>query len=127
MSFTKPSSSQTVFSSRTVPSRVTRTRVLLGPPERRQQAGKPRSSRFPLHLPGEGIVVGVLVVDFQELVVQAVAFVVHALEGIEEAPFALWPPLDPPLRGLERSRRHVTAPGPSMEWWYPPGSRAAGR
>src|SRR5438128_6559750 len=83
-----PSSSQTVLSSRTVPSRVTCTRPPLRPPERRKKARKSRSSQLPFHLPGERIVIRDLLFDLQKLVVQATAFVVHALERLDETSFA---------------------------------------
>src|SRR2546430_13227478 len=122
-----PSSSQTVLSSRTVPSRVTRTRPLLRPPERRKKARQSRSSQLPLHLPGERIVVRDLLFDLQELVVQATAFVVHALERLDATPFALSPPLDLALRGLRPCQRHPTAPVRSMESWCRPGPPIASR
>src|SRR5207249_771125 len=83
-----PSSSQTVLSSRTVPSRVTCTRPLLRPPERRKKARKSRSSQLPFHLPGKRIVVRDLLFDLHELVVQATAFVVHAPKRLDEAALA---------------------------------------
>src|SRR2546422_11444624 len=122
-----PSSSQTVLSSRTVPSRVTRTRPFRAPPERRKKARRSRSSQLPLHLPGERIVVRDLLFDFQELVVQATAFVVHTLERLDETSFALSPPLDLALRGLRPCQRHPTAPVRSMESWCRPGPPIAGR
>src|SRR5438445_13349737 len=112
-----PSSSQTVLSSRTVPSRVTCTRPLLRPPERRKKARKSRSSQLPFHLPGERIVVRDLLFDLQELVVQATALVVHTLERLDETSFALSPPLDLALPGLRPCRRHSTPPVRSMVSW----------
>src|SRR5436853_7879030 len=122
-----PSSSQTVLSSRAVPSRVTRTRLLLRPPERRKKARKSRSSQLPFHLPGERVVVRDPLFDLQELVVQATAFVVHALERLDEASFALSPPLDLAFRGVRPCQRHPIAPVRSMESWCRPGHPIAGR
>src|SRR5438046_9931118 len=84
-----PSSSQTVLSSRTVPSRVTCTRPLLRPPERRKKARKSRSSQLPFHLPGKGIVVRVLLFNLHALVVETPAFVVPVPKPLHEATFAL--------------------------------------
>src|SRR5947207_13520843 len=117
-----PSSSQTVLSSRTVPSRVTCTRPLLRPPERRKKARKSRSSQLPFHLPGKRIVVRDLLFDLHELVVQATAFVVHAPKRLDEASFALSQPLDLALRDLKPSHRHPTPPDESMESWLAPCS-----
>src|SRR5438046_7742638 len=111
-----PSSSQTVLSPRPVPSRVTCTRPLLRPPERRKKARKSRSSQLPFHLPGKRIVVRDLLFDLQELVVQATAFVVHAPKRLDEASFALSPPLDLASRGLRPCRRRTPAPAPSLPW-----------
>src|SRR5207249_10344618 len=122
-----PSSSQTVLSSRTVPSRVTCTRPLLRPPERRKKARKSRSSQLPFHLPGKRIVVRDLLFDLHELVVQATAFVVHAPKRLDEASFALSPPLDLALRGLRPCQRHPTAPVHSSDAWCRPGPPPASR
>src|SRR5437870_11677723 len=116
-----PSSSQTVLSSRTVPSRVTCTRPLLRPPERRKKARKSRSSQLPFHLPGERIVIRDVLFDLQKLVVQATAFVVHAVERRDETSFALSPPLDLALRGLGPGDRRRTAPAQSRPLWSRPG------
>src|SRR5437879_13022730 len=110
-----PSSSQTVLSSRTVPSRVTCTRPLLRPPERRKKARKSRSSQLPFHLPGERIVIRDLLFDLQELVVQAMAFVVHAPEHLDETSFALSPTLDFALRCLTPCQSYPTAPIQALE------------
>src|SRR5205807_8761293 len=105
-----PSSSQTVLSSRTVPSRVTCTRPLLRPPERRKKARKSRSSQLPFHLPGEEIEIRNLLFNLQELVVQPMPSVVHPPERPVETSFALSPPPNSAFLGRRPCHRHPTPP-----------------
>src|SRR6266480_602172 len=93
----RPSSSQTVLSSRAVPSRVTCTRLPLGASEGGKEARETRPAQLPLHLAGEGVVVGDLLLDFGQLVVEAATFVRQALERVEDPPFALPPTFHLPL------------------------------
>src|SRR5207245_2450399 len=92
ISFTIPSSNQTVRISRGTPSIVTRTEWLLRAPEGGEKAGKARPAEFALHVPREGVVVRDLLLDFQELVVQASAFFVDVPQGLAEALLAVPPP-----------------------------------
>src|SRR3989475_12585849 len=88
-----PSSSQTVLSSRGTPSIVTCNRVLLRPPQGRKQAREPWSAEFPLHVARERVVVRELLLDLQELVVEAAALFLQALQRIEEMLLPQAPPL----------------------------------
>src|SRR5436309_15995215 len=104
-----PSSSHTVLSSRGTPSIVTCNRVLLRTPQGRKQARQPWSAEFPLHVACEGVVVRDLLLDLQELVVEAVALLLQALQRIEE----MLLPDAPALRllpGHLELTGHVSAP-----------------
>src|SRR5207245_5599899 len=92
ISFTIPSSNQTVRISRGTPSIVTRTEWLLRPPQRGEEARKPRPAELALHVPREGVVVRELMLNLQELIVQAAAFFVDVPEGLAEALLAVPPP-----------------------------------
>src|SRR3990170_699840 len=102
MSFTIPSSSQTVRTSRTSPSTRTRTRRLLRPPERGQKAGEPRLPVLPLHVPREGVVVSDLLVDLRELLIEAATLLLDLPQGFEEPLLARAPSDEVPLRRLRR-------------------------
>src|SRR5947209_6537135 len=104
-----PSSSHTVLSSRGTPSIVTCNRVLLRTPQGRKQARQPWSAEFPLHVACEGVVVRDLLLDLQELVVEAAALFLQALQRIEE----MLLPEAPALRllpGHLEGTGHVSAP-----------------
>src|SRR3972149_3305553 len=108
--FTRSSSSQTVFTSRGTPSRLTRTRLLLRTAEGGEETRRTGTPKLPLHLPREGVVVRDLLLDLQQLIGQAASFVVHGVEGVQDAPLALAPPPDLPFRRLKVSR-HRHRPG----------------
>src|SRR5207244_12656008 len=104
-----PSSSQTVLSSRGTPSIVTCNRVLLRPPQGRKQAREPWSAEFPLHVARERVVVRELLLDLQELVVEAAALFLQALQRLEEMLLPEAPPLRLPPVPVE-GPGHVSAP-----------------
>src|SRR3989442_14488992 len=125
-----PSSSHTVLSSRGTHSIVTCTGVLLRPPQGRKQAREPRSAEFPLHVAREGVVVRELLLDLQELVVEAAALFLQALQRIEEMLLPEAPPLRllpghfegtghvsaPSESGRRGTARAASAPRPSGQW-----------
>src|SRR2546428_288006 len=91
------------------PSIVTCNRVLLRTPQGRKQARQPWSAEFPLHVACEGVVVRDLLLDLQELVVEAAALFLQALQRIEE----MLLPEAPALRLLPshlEGTGHVSAP-----------------
>src|SRR3989337_2266601 len=102
ISFTAPSSSQTVRSSRGSPSTTTRTRPLLGSPEGGQEARQPRGAHRPLHVPGEGVVVCGLLVDLLELLLEAAALLLDLFQRLDEALLPRPPSDELPLGGLRR-------------------------
>src|SRR3989442_1805245 len=118
ISFTTPSSNQTVRISRGTPSIVTRTEWLLRPPQRGEEAQKPRPAELALHVPREGVVVRDLLLDFQQLIVQAAAFFVDVPQGLAEALLAVPPPFGF-LAGCLHRPSHRHRPGAL-------GSRTAG-
>src|SRR5438874_11339898 len=101
-----PSSSQTVLSSRTVPSRVTCTRPLLRPPERRKKARKSRTSQLPFHLPGTRTVFPNFLSALHDPAVQATAFVVPPPKPLKQAPSPFAQRLDLALRARSPFHRH---------------------
>src|SRR5881409_1426232 len=107
ISFTTPSSNQTVRISRGTPSIVTRTELLLRTPQRGEKAREPRPAELSLHVPREGVVVRELLFDLHELIVQAASFLVDIPEGVEEAPFPVPPTFDLLTRRLQcAAHRH---------------------
>src|SRR6266705_4625739 len=110
MSFTIPSSNQTVRISRGTPSIVTRTELLLRTSKRGEQAREPRPAELPLHVPRERVVVRELLFDFHELIVQAASFVIDVPEGVEEALLPVPPPFDF-LAGRFQRAAHPHRPG----------------
>src|SRR2546428_12091088 len=104
-----PSSSHTVLSSRGTASIVPCNAVLLRPPQGRKQAREPWSAEFPLHVAREGVVVRELLLDLQELVVEAAALFLQALQRIEDMLIPEAPPLRLPPGHVEGTGR-ISAP-----------------
>src|SRR3990172_4934278 len=103
-------SSQTVRSSRAVPSTTTRTCVLLGFPQGGEEAREARTAQFSLHVPREGVVVGHLLFHLREFLVESAALFVDRAHGVEQTLLALPPPVEL-LLGRFDSVGHLIAPG----------------
>src|SRR3990170_3726977 len=101
MSRTPPSSSQTVRSSRTSPSKTTRTRRPLGFPERGEEPRQPARAELPLHVPREGAVVRNLLLDLHEFLLEAPPLLLDLLHAPHESLLAVLPAREFELGGLE--------------------------